>query len=140
MASVDIFHRMPWAVARRIVGYENLRNSFTAKTLDNPGSMRYFEEKIRLPDGFGYAFDERVIEYPWLFAQCPNGKILDAGSVLNHEFILDRFLPIADDLHIAALAPEDRAFFERGVSYDYADIRDMPFRDELFKTIDAAVE
>ena len=89
----------------------------------------------KLPRAYGIGFDERVVEYPWALAQQPSGRVLDAGSTLNHAHILDCFLPLASDLSIVTLAPEPAAFTERRVSYVYADLRDLPFRDGLFETI-----
>lgn len=44
-----------------------------------------------LKPGYGFRLDERVIEYPWFFSRLPAGpgRLLDAGSVLNFEYILD---------------------------------------------------
>ena len=61
--------------------------------------------------------------------------MLDAGSALNHRHVLDRLLPRLDELHIVTLAPEDESFTELGVSYLYADLRDLPLRDGAYDTI-----
>ena len=82
--------------------------------------------------------DERVIEYPWLLAREPGGHVLDAGSTLNHEHVLERFLPRCDDLHIVTLAPEPESFPELGIVYSYADVRDLPYPDGSFDTVVAA--
>ncbi len=92
-------------------------------------------ERGRLPRGYGIGLDERVVEYPWLLAQKPRGRVLDAGSTLNHAHILDRVLPVVDELHVLTLAPEAQAFPERGVSYLYADLRRLPYRDGYFDTV-----
>ncbi len=55
------------------------------------------------------------------------GRVLDAGSVLNHAHVLDG-LPHGD-LTIVTLEPEPHAFFARRISYVYADLRELPFRD-----------
>jgi SAM-dependent methyltransferase len=89
----------------------------------------------RLPSGLGYGFDERVIEYPWLLAAEPTGKALDAGSILNHSFLLPKFLPGLDSLMISTLAPEPESFPELGVSYHYGDMRELPFADGWFDTV-----
>ena len=92
-------------------------------------------ERGRLPRGFGVGLDERVVEYPWLLAQALRGRVLDAGSTLNHAHILDRVLPVVDELHVVTLAPEAQAFPERGVSYLYGDLRRLPYRDAYFDTV-----
>ena len=89
----------------------------------------------QLPSGYGDGFDERVVELPWVISQAPRGRALDAGSALNHAWFLDALLPRVDELHIVTLAPEDRAFTERGISYTYADLRALPYRDGHFDTI-----
>jgi SAM-dependent methyltransferase len=76
-----------------------------------------------------------VIEYPWLLAQPVCGRLLDAGSALNNNRMLDRMLPLLDELHIVTLAPEAEASWERGVSYVYADLRALPYRDGFFDVI-----
>lgn len=103
--------------------------------LHTPRTIDRFAHARRLPRRYGVGLDERVVEYPWLFAQKPTGRVLDAGSTLNHAHILDRFLPMFADLHIVTLSPEAVAFTERGVSYLYADLRHLPFRDAYYDTI-----
>jgi SAM-dependent methyltransferase len=89
----------------------------------------------RLPDGYGVGLDERVIEYPWLYSQRPFGRLLDAGSTLNHGHIVERFQPQTSWLCITTLRPEQAAYTERGISYVYADLRELPFRDGFFDTV-----
>ena len=48
--------------------------------------------------------------------------MLDAGSSLNHAFLIDR-LPLDHmQLTIMTLAPEKRSFWSRSVSYVYGDL------------------
>ena len=46
----------------------------------------------KLPAGYGFRLDERIIEYPWLFSRLPmgEGRLLDAGSTLNFEFLIEQ--------------------------------------------------
>lgn len=88
-----------------------------------------------LPTGYGVGYDERVVELPWVLGREPQGRMLDAGSALNHPHFLDRILPEVDSLCVCTLAPERRSFNERGVSYVYADLRQLPFRDAWFDTV-----
>jgi SAM-dependent methyltransferase len=88
-----------------------------------------------IPAGLGAAFDERVVEYPWLFSRGPRGRVLDAGSVLNHRHVLEPMVEAADDLTIVTLAPEQASFNELGVSYLYADLRELPLRDDWFDEV-----
>lgn len=88
----------------------------------------------RLPPGYGERLDERVVEYGWLFSRLPRGPgaLLDAGSVLNFDYILDQPALVEKKLTISTLAPEPFCFFERGISYVYEDLRRSGFRDGLF--------
>jgi SAM-dependent methyltransferase len=103
--------------------------------LDSEAIIHRFATDARLPPGYGVGLDERVVEYPWLFAQRPGGRTLDAGSALNHEHIVDRLLSRLAALHIATRAPEPVAFTERGVSYLFCDLRDLPLRDGIYDTV-----
>ena len=98
-------------------------------------SCRASSRETLLPQGYGVGFDERVVEFPWVFAQGLRGRVLDAGSALNHEHIVDRALRLVDELHVVTLEPEERAFTERRVSYVYADLRDLPYKDAYFDTV-----
>lgn len=90
-----------------------------------------------LPGGYGAGIDERIIEYPWLFEQLTDqpGVLLDAGSVLNFDYILDQPKLATKRLFISTLAPEPESFNRKGVSYVYEDFRDSCFRDGYFDTI-----
>ena len=63
--------------------YVHARDRFISETLDDQQLLARFRSRRRLPRGYGVGLDERVIEYPWLFAQEPVGRVLDAGSTLN---------------------------------------------------------
>ena len=100
--------------------------------LDDRSTLDRFASRAPLPEGYGVGFDERVVEYPWFLAQTLCGRLLDAGSTLNHPHVLDRVLPRVDRLDIVTLAPEAASFPERGVSYLFADLRDLPLRNDLY--------
>src|SRR6201999_3832676 len=57
---------------------------------------------------------------------------LDAGSVFNGRTALTVTLPRVESLTIVTARPEPESFPEFGVSYVYADLRDLPFRDDWF--------
>jgi SAM-dependent methyltransferase len=96
---------------------------------------RLFADGAPLPAGMGAGYDERVVEYPWLFGRGLGGRVLDAGSVMNHRHVVEPLLEAAEDLTIATLAPEPVAFTELGVSYLYADLRELPLRDDWFDEV-----
>ena len=82
---------------------------------------------------FGATLDERVVELPWVLKNLSAGdKVLDAGSALNHEFVLRRMEDM--DVTIATLYPEPyrRA---KGESYVYEDLRSLSFKDSVFDRI-----
>ena len=95
-----------------------------------------FARSAPLPRGYGIGLDERVVEYPWLLPRVPRGRILDAGSALNHAHVLERFLPRLDELHIVTLTPEPFSLDDPRITYTYADLRDLPYPSAHF---DAAV-
>jgi hypothetical protein len=118
--------------------YGPARRRTIEDALSDDALLERFRQGAPLPAGYGTGLDERVVEYPWLLAHQRGGPALDAGSILNHDFVLDRFAPALAPLHIATLRPEGVAYPERGISYVYADLRDLPFRDARFATVISA--
>jgi SAM-dependent methyltransferase len=100
--------------------------------LDSPDAPALFARGIRLPRRYGIGFDERVVEYPWLWSGPVRGRVLDAGATLNHAHVLERFRPCVDELQIVTLAGEPEL---EGVSYTRADLRELPFEDATFDTV-----
>ncbi len=115
--------------------YKELHARFLAEMLDTERVLERFAGGRRLPRAYGIGLDERVVEIPWMLAQRPSGRVLDAGSSLNHAHVLDRVLPLVDELHVVTLVPEEHSFPERGVSYLYADLRDLLLRDDVYDAI-----
>jgi hypothetical protein len=87
-----------------------------------------------LPPAWGQWLDERVVEYPWFFSRLPSatGNVLDAGSVLNHDYVLSHEKLQNKTITIFTLAPEDESYWDRGISYLYGDLRDCCCRDDYF--------
>ena len=117
--------------------YWRLKRSFLGKVLADPSLLTAFLNGAVLPAGYGLGFDERVVEYPWLFSRLPrdNGLMLDAGSVLNHPELLSHPRLDPKHLHIVTLAPESHCDWTLGVSYLFHDLRDLPFRDGVYETV-----
>ena len=115
--------------------YAFRHSHFIAEVLEDEQLIRLFAGGGDLPHGFGIGLDERVVELPWVLAQRLHGFTLDAGSALNHDYLLQRVLRRVDRLHIATLVPEPLSFIERGVSYVFADLRELPYRDGLFDVV-----
>jgi SAM-dependent methyltransferase len=117
----------PWAK-----GYIEYKEHEIARVL-REGSF----QSANLPAGYGFRLDERIIEYPWLFSRLPTGagRLLDAGSTLNFEYLLDQPVLRNKKIDICTLAPEPRCFWRKGISYLYEDLRQLPYSDGLFDWI-----
>lgn len=85
--------------------------------------------------------DERVVEYAWLFdrmreLKAAGGRVLDAGSVLNYAPIIQGWRKAAfPPVSIITLAYEGHAFPSTDVSYEFGDLRRLPYRDEWFSNV-----
>lgn len=113
-------------------GYQTVKRAIITSALDS-GLLRDGSE---LPRGYGIAMDERVVEYAWVFSRLSNvGKMLDAGSTFNHDFLLQRPPLRGADLTIMTLAPEKRCYWYEGFSYVFGDLRNTMFADRVFDTI-----
>ncbi|TWB02024.1 methyltransferase domain-containing protein [Bradyrhizobium stylosanthis] len=123
--------RRPWSL-----GYYTTKKASIQAAIDAAAVQR----GRPLPEGFGIGIDERVVEYPWLFDRLRHGdvrlgQILDAGSTLNHDYILNRDPLRKADLTIMTLAPEKRCFWHQGYSYVFGDFRKTRFGAAAFDTI-----
>lgn len=115
--------------------YLRHHRDLVSSALSDQTLLSRFQAGEALPAGYGVGIDERAVEFPWVIARLGSGRVLDAGSALNHPHVLDRVLPRVDDLTICTLAPEENSFPERGLSYVYADLRELPFRDGWFDAV-----
>ena len=124
--------RVPWGC-----GYNAAKDGLIAAGLANGALLEVFRVGGALPAGYGVAIDERCVEYPWLFAHLRPGpeRVLDAGSALNHEIVLQQPLLREKKLHIVTLAPEAGCHWTRGIGYLYEDLRALPIRDGFYGTV-----
>ena len=124
--------RKPWSR-----GYSLSKFDFIKTVLNDDVLVAKFRYLDVLPKGYGYGYDERVVEYPWALSRLSKreGKLLDAGSVFNYREIIEDSRLSGKNLTIITLAPENRAFWEKGISYHYGDLRRLPFRDGWFDEI-----
>ena len=115
--------RVPWSP-----GYQEMRDRFVEKALADDDLLERFRQNTPLPPAYGIGIDERVVEYPWMYARLPagGGRILDAGSVLNYAFLVAHPLMRPKKLHVVTLAPEGRCRCIDGVSHIYEDLRSIP--------------
>lgn len=90
-----------------------------------------------LPQKYGIRIDERIVEYPWIISNLKKErcKMLDAGSTFNFHYLLTSDTVALKNLTIFTLCPENQFYNERGVSYHYGDLRDLPFKGEYFDEI-----
>ncbi len=119
----------PWSL-----GYSVAKFSFIGDIVNT--NLKIFSGH-RLPSGYGVGFDERVVEYPWVFSRLKKSDmtILDAGSSLNHPDILNLPLLSNRELTLVTLADEGRFPTRTKVIYSYQDLRHLDVRDEFFDAI-----
>jgi SAM-dependent methyltransferase len=128
--------RVPFTRGR---GYAAYRNSYIDRLVKDEGFLKLIQEARALPSGIGVQLDERVIEYPWVLSKVlryrEECRFLDAGSTMNHAFIMEHPLVKRHKWTLLTLAPERECFSNLGVSYVYDDLRGMPFKEECFDAV-----
>src|SRR5438093_12516774 len=72
--------------------YAGIKDLAIGRVLDDPALLGRFRSGRRLPRGYGFALDERIVELPWVMGMKPAGRTLDAGSALNQRVMLDRLV------------------------------------------------
>lgn len=97
-------------------------------------------EDILVSEKLDYKFlDERIIEYHYLLNDLnnlqKNSIILDAGSVMNFDKIIELIPETIDKVFIQTLTPERKIISSERVSYLYSDLRRQLFKDGLFDYI-----
>lgn len=122
--------RVPWSKGYNEYRWREIENALRP---DSDGSVPAPE----LSSSFGKGLDERIIEYRWIFSRLAPGanNLLDAGSTFNFAPIVNHPLIGKKELTIFTYHPEPLNFSKKRISYVYGDLRDMPFRNELFKEI-----
>jgi SAM-dependent methyltransferase len=125
-------NRTPWSP-----GYEPFKQQTIQATLQDQSLLEVFGKSKSLPKGYGLYLDERCVEYPWLFSKLPDTAqyVLDAGSVLNYEYLLEQTYFFNKHLHITTLAPEYQCFWGKGISYLFEDLRQLPIKDKFYDAI-----
>lgn len=117
--------------------YMDYREAALAEIFHDEGLLAAFAARRPLPAGHGVGLDERCVEYPWALANLKPGpeRMLDAGSALNHPWLLALPALKGKGMHILTLAPEATCAWDSGFSYLYADLRDIPIRDGYYERI-----
>ena len=120
-------------------GYSAYRNSSIERLVNDEEFLKSLQQACPLPAGTGVQLDERVIEYPWVLSKLlpytEESRFLDAGSTLNHAFIMEHPLVKLHKWTLLTLAPERECFANLGVSYVFDDLRAMPFKDDCFDAV-----
>lgn len=125
-----IFGQRPWSLGYNVYKFKTIKNVVESHLTNFRGG--------KLPRRYGYALDERVVEYPWVFSRLKETEkvILDAGAALNHGEILN--LPCLRDrrVYISTLAYEQfYVVYPNTPSYIFEDLRNLNFRDAFFDAI-----
>ena len=96
---------------------------------------RFLHNRV-LPANYGFRIDERVVEYPWVLSRLGVAErlLLDAGSALNYEYILDHPTLRSRSVVIYNLSPES-VVRRSNVSYVYGDLRRTILKSECFDEI-----
>lgn len=117
--------RKPWSH-----GYIPYKDRFLTAAVRNEELMQVFRTGQPLPRDYGFRLDERVVEFPWTLAELSDcgPRLLDAGSTLNHPYILEHPVLTERTVVICTLAPEG-VLSRPNVSYLYGDLRDTILRD-----------
>lgn len=122
---------IPWSE-----GYVAYKESEISNSINNDVLIEQMKLKT-LPSGYGLKLDERIVEYLWIWSHLnlKDSKILDAGSTLNFKFIVENSVVKENNLYIYTFAPENNSFLKNGISYVYGDLREIPFKLNLFDCI-----
>lgn len=122
----------PWTPGYYLHKEESIKN-----VLNNESLLKIFQDDSILPESFGYRIDERIVEYPWIFSRLSdkNSRILDAGSTLNFEYLVNHRSIKNKELSIYTFYPEENCYHQNRINYLYGDLRDMPYKDSYFDEI-----
>ena len=123
--------QIPWSE-----GYLAHKEESISESVSNASILDEFSKK-KIPANYGYRLDERIVEYPWIFANLKKGKtiFLDAGSTFNFDYLLNNELIKNKQKYIYTFYPEDKSYNHKKISYVYGDLRNLPFRDNFFEEI-----
>jgi len=123
--------QIPWSE-----GYASHKEESIIGSISDAFVLDKFYKK-KVPANYGYRLDERIVEYPWIFANLIKEKtiFLDAGSTFNFHYLLNNELIENKDKYIYTFYPEGQSYNHKRISYIYGDLRDLPFKDDFFEEI-----
>ena len=117
-------------------GYAEYKEDFLSSVLRDSVLLDGFLGNKVLPPQYGFRLDERVVEYPWIFARLgiTERLLLDAGSALNFPHLLDLPELKSRSVVIYNLSPES-VVKRSNISYIYGDLRHTMLNSEYFDEI-----
>ena len=123
--------RKPWTE-----GYIEYKEKNLKEVLSDRNLLDRFAYHRELPPNYGSRLDERIVEYPWVLARLGTVDhfLLDAGSALNYNYILDLPILRSRSIVIYNLSPEN-VVRRSNVSYIYGDLRRTILKSECFDEI-----
>lgn len=123
--------RNPWTL-----GYEEYKEATLRNVLKDQDLLKRFLHNRVLPRRYGLRIDERAVEYPWVLSRlgASDQLLLDAGSCLNHRYVLDFSQLRSCSIVMYSIAAENIAR-RSNVSYVYGDLRRTALRSECFDVI-----
>ena len=123
--------RKPWTP-----GYGEYKEKVLCTLLGDQDILDRFLHNRNLPVNYGFRIDERAIEYPWVLSRLDvaDRYLLDAGSSLNHHYILDQPALSSRSIVVYNLSPEN-VIRRSNVSYIYGDLKRTILRSECFDEI-----
>lgn len=124
--------RKPWSV-----GYWEYRNNIIQLALQDSDLVHRFQSGLELHPQYGIRLDERVVEYPWILSRLADApsRLLDAGSTLNLQFLLELPKLAQKNILIYTLAPEAVQVPRANISYFYGDLRNTIIKDEVIDEV-----
>ena len=118
------------------MGYSDYRHERIKFAISDKDLRNLFLKNLRLPVGYGWRLDERIIEYPWIFSRLSSDseRILDVGSILNYRYILDNPRLSKKALVIYGLTKE-QVIIRKNLFYLYGDIRKAALKGQTFNKV-----
>ncbi len=118
------------------LGYDSFKWSEISNAILNEETLKSFRAG-KIPQNFGIKLDERVAEYPWIFSRLKKDDktMLDAGSTFNFKEIVKHPYIANRKLNIFTFHPELNNFSSENISYEYGDLREMPYEDKRFDIV-----
>jgi hypothetical protein len=121
-----------------VKGYKVYSMEFLSKLVFNSELLNKFRLGQPLPAQYGIGLSERAIEYPWVLSKLSTSAstVLDAGSTLNFEYLLEHPSLREKQIVIYTLSPQgENKIVRSNVSYIYGDLRKTILQDNTFDEI-----